>query len=206
MKAAKVRLIITAVLFLAWVGYLVFLAATTTRPVVLSRPQFLAADLYLVAELQDGSTVPDPRFRAEVPALLAAPTGGFPAAVPWGAMLLAATPPESTGPAETVTVREVVWGSAGVKPGETLTVRNLRECGPKDAKDPGFGWQGPGVYILPLSHAPHRGWYVTPLQRTPGFAGPAPNPRTLLLPARIYLATPQALSHLRALEAEYHPD
>ncbi len=38
------RLILAAALFVAWIGMLAILAATTTRPVVLSRPQFLVSD------------------------------------------------------------------------------------------------------------------------------------------------------------------
>jgi hypothetical protein len=51
MKPSRVRLAVCALLFLGWLGWLAYLAATTTRPVVLSRPQFLAADLYVIAEL-----------------------------------------------------------------------------------------------------------------------------------------------------------
>src|SRR5262245_14134788 len=55
MRPSRVRLTVTALLFLGWVGFLVYLSATTTRPVVLSRPQFLAADAYVIAGLQRGS-------------------------------------------------------------------------------------------------------------------------------------------------------
>jgi hypothetical protein len=51
MKPSRVRLAVCALLFLGWIGWLVYLSATTTRPVVLSRPQFLASSLYVVAEL-----------------------------------------------------------------------------------------------------------------------------------------------------------
>src|SRR5262245_999175 len=51
MRSGKVWLMIPAAAFAAWIGWLVYLAATTTRPVVLSRPQFLAADLYVLADL-----------------------------------------------------------------------------------------------------------------------------------------------------------
>ncbi|MCC6420402.1 MAG: hypothetical protein IT429_19370 [Gemmataceae bacterium] len=54
MRRSRVRLTVAALLFVGWVGFLVYLAATTTRPVVLSRPQFLAADLYVIATLQRG--------------------------------------------------------------------------------------------------------------------------------------------------------
>jgi hypothetical protein len=40
-------------LFAAWLGYLAFLALTASRPVVLSRPQFLVADLWVVGQVDD---------------------------------------------------------------------------------------------------------------------------------------------------------
>jgi hypothetical protein len=46
-------LALSAALFLAWVGYLGFLVATTHHPVVLSRPQLLVADLDVVARVDD---------------------------------------------------------------------------------------------------------------------------------------------------------
>jgi hypothetical protein len=51
MKRCRVLLVLTTVLFLAWIGWLTFLAATTTEPLVLARPQFLLADLYVVADV-----------------------------------------------------------------------------------------------------------------------------------------------------------
>jgi hypothetical protein len=52
MISAKQRLllvVVLAALFLSWIGYLAFLAFTSRHPIVLSRPQFLAADLDVVA-------------------------------------------------------------------------------------------------------------------------------------------------------------
>jgi hypothetical protein len=51
MKAAVVRLVVALVLFLSWIGWLAFLAVTTTRPVVLSRPQLLVSTLDVIAEV-----------------------------------------------------------------------------------------------------------------------------------------------------------
>jgi hypothetical protein len=54
MISAKQRLILVVVLaalFLSWIGYLAFLAFTSRHPIVLSRPQLLAADLDVVAEV-----------------------------------------------------------------------------------------------------------------------------------------------------------
>jgi hypothetical protein len=47
-------LAVAAGLFAAWIGYLAFLALTTRHPpIVLSRPQFLVADLWVIAEVDD---------------------------------------------------------------------------------------------------------------------------------------------------------
>src|SRR5437763_542291 len=66
MNAARWRLILAAGLFVAWLGYLTFLAIQTTHPivqfspfevkktgpVVLSRPQLLVATLVVIADVQ----------------------------------------------------------------------------------------------------------------------------------------------------------
>ena len=52
-KIAIIRLAVAAVLFAGWIGWLVYLAATASRPVVLSRPQVLAADVVVIAEVED---------------------------------------------------------------------------------------------------------------------------------------------------------
>ncbi len=54
MKPAAWRLVVTAALFLAWVGYLAYLALMTRNPVVLSRPQFLVAELHVLATRDGG--------------------------------------------------------------------------------------------------------------------------------------------------------
>ena len=51
MKKSPWRLALSAVLLACWIGYLAYLSATTTHPIVLSRPQFLSADLYVIAEV-----------------------------------------------------------------------------------------------------------------------------------------------------------
>lgn len=48
----KARLLVSFGLFASWIGYLAWLVATTRQPVVLSRSQFLVADLFVVAELK----------------------------------------------------------------------------------------------------------------------------------------------------------
>lgn len=60
MTAAHTRVILAAALFLAWIGWLGYLAATATRPIVLSRPQFLIATLDVIAEVKDKDKEPNP--------------------------------------------------------------------------------------------------------------------------------------------------
>src|SRR5262249_10524960 len=60
---ARTRLVLSAVLFAAWIGWLAYLAATATRPIVLSRPQLLVSTLDVIARVDaDGdhpaATVP----------------------------------------------------------------------------------------------------------------------------------------------------
>jgi hypothetical protein len=58
MKRPSVALLaVAAGLFAAWIGYLAFLALTASHPTVLSRPQFLVADLWVIAEV-DGPEGP----------------------------------------------------------------------------------------------------------------------------------------------------
>jgi hypothetical protein len=59
MKAARWRLGLAAAGFLAWIGWLAYLAATTTHPLVLSRPQFLQADYYVIADVNESQDRPD---------------------------------------------------------------------------------------------------------------------------------------------------
>src|SRR5689334_762472 len=60
MSRAKMRLLLAAGLFAAWIGWLAYLAATTTRPIVLSRPQFLVSTLDVIAEVKAESDRPAP--------------------------------------------------------------------------------------------------------------------------------------------------
>src|SRR5262245_41493868 len=60
MRSATKRLVLTATLFAAWIGWLAYLAATTTRPIILSRPQFLVSGLDLIAELSEKDDRPAP--------------------------------------------------------------------------------------------------------------------------------------------------
>jgi hypothetical protein len=57
MRPAVVRLLVAALLFAGWLGYLIYLVATTPRtpagtPLVLSRPQILVSDFDIVGEVE----------------------------------------------------------------------------------------------------------------------------------------------------------
>jgi len=71
-------LAVAAGLFAAWIGYLAFLALTTSHPVVLSRPQFFVADLWVVADVEspDGPVTVREVVYAVPPARAAAPKEG----------------------------------------------------------------------------------------------------------------------------------
>jgi hypothetical protein len=49
---------LAAGLFLAWIGWLAFLAATTTHPVVLSRPQLMVSTLDVIAQVDADDSRP----------------------------------------------------------------------------------------------------------------------------------------------------
>lgn len=53
MRAAVLRLVLASVLFAGWIGYLAYLVRTASKPVVLSRPQLLVADLAVIARIDD---------------------------------------------------------------------------------------------------------------------------------------------------------
>jgi hypothetical protein len=51
-------LLVSALLFAGWMAWLGYLALTTTRPEVLSRPQFLASQLDIIAEVDGDAEHP----------------------------------------------------------------------------------------------------------------------------------------------------
>ena len=55
MKFAVVRLAVAAALFLGWIGYLGYLAATIRNPVVLSLPQFTVSERDVIATCKGGN-------------------------------------------------------------------------------------------------------------------------------------------------------
>lgn len=58
MLSPKVRLVVSAILFFGWLGFLFWLVVNSNA-IVLSRPQFLVAQVYLVAEVRDKNGQPD---------------------------------------------------------------------------------------------------------------------------------------------------
>ena len=66
MQAARLRLIIAALLFGGWIGWLAYLAATTTKPIVLSRPQFLFSTLDVVAQVDEQDHQPVDKVTVKV--------------------------------------------------------------------------------------------------------------------------------------------
>src|SRR5262245_8098897 len=49
----KVRLVVSGGLFLAWIGFLIYLVARTRDPVILSRPQLTVASAVVLADVQE---------------------------------------------------------------------------------------------------------------------------------------------------------
>lgn len=66
MMSPKARFVIAAGLFLAWLGWLVYLVTQTRDPVILSRPQFLVAELYITARLTDEDEDGKPDAKAKI--------------------------------------------------------------------------------------------------------------------------------------------
>ncbi|CAN5246377.1 hypothetical protein BH10PLA2_BH10PLA2_17780 [soil metagenome] len=59
MNSAKIRFVLLFGVFLAWLGYLLNLAVTTAKPIVLFEPQFLVSSLDVIGNIpsvKDGAT------------------------------------------------------------------------------------------------------------------------------------------------------
>lgn len=189
MRRSVWRLSLASLLFVGWIGFLAYLAATTTKPTVLARPQFLSADVWVVAE------VGKDRFWPALPQLVAVPAGG-----PMAAALLQSAAPESDLPGEMVQVRKVLWANkSSDRDLSRVYVKNMGKCGPT------FGWEGPGEYLLALSHTNdgEAVYQVTPLPRTPGFIGSLGLGQSALVSSKIYKATPAVIHQAEALAREY---
>ncbi|MSQ95718.1 MAG: hypothetical protein EXR98_14325 [Gemmataceae bacterium] len=64
MTFPKARLAVAACLFVAWLGFLLFLVIDA-RKIVLSKPQFLIAQMIVVAEVRDQGGIVDPEVAIE---------------------------------------------------------------------------------------------------------------------------------------------
>jgi hypothetical protein len=53
MKPAAWRLVVTAILFAGWIGYLGYLVAATRNPIVLSRPQLLVSNVVVTGKADE---------------------------------------------------------------------------------------------------------------------------------------------------------
>ncbi len=151
MKPSHRFLWVAAGLFAAWIGWLIYLAATSRDQVILSRPQFLVAHLHVLARLTGTAEHPDAK----------------------------------------VAIVDVPWAAAGQQGGqkdEDIAVSQLDLCGPEQ------GWEGDGLYILPLLKGPGETYQLTAIPVGLGFAPRQPQDRL-----RIYPATPAALAQLRQL-------
>lgn len=58
--AGKLRLGVAAALFIAWLGWLLYLAMVTRHAIVLSRPQFLVSPLWVIASVEEKDGRPAP--------------------------------------------------------------------------------------------------------------------------------------------------
>ncbi|HYV38204.1 MAG TPA: hypothetical protein VE988_21140 [Gemmataceae bacterium] len=188
MKKSAWRLALSAILFAAWIGYLAYLAATTTDPIVLSRPQFLDADLYVVADVNADATAPDqPVNVVSIKKVIWARNEADKQLKTLPVLgLRTAKDLESELKKELETAEK------------SNDLERKKGAQKKLELEKKFIWQGAGEYILALSRSkgdPNL-VTVTALPRTPGFAGYA---------GRIYPATPTTIRQLELLTKEYHP-
>jgi hypothetical protein len=59
MTFPKARLVVSAILFLGWLGFLLYVVVDS-RTIILSKPQFLIAQLYVVVEVRETAGKADP--------------------------------------------------------------------------------------------------------------------------------------------------
>jgi len=141
------RFIVAAGLFVVWICFLAVLAATTTQPVVLSRPQFLVSEVDVIAQVVQGKDGPDPEVTVTE--------------VRWPAH---ASPSPPGGEGGVRGAEKEMENLVGKK----ITVLNIKQCD---------GWQGPGPYILPLRKAEKDGFMVASAPMSPGFEPMKSRPR-----------------------------
>src|SRR5207247_69590 len=64
MTFPKARLFVSGALFIGWLGFLLYLVIDS-RTIVLSQPQFLSAQVYVVVEVSNAGGKPDPDVTIE---------------------------------------------------------------------------------------------------------------------------------------------
>jgi hypothetical protein len=191
MGKRRTRLAVAAGLFAAWIGWLAFLAATTTHPVVLSRPQFLVSNLYVIADLKGGPDHPEaavtvreaggPGAKRDHVAEALALCGLVAPAAP---LLTAALP---------VVADDVAAGGAyPLKEGAVIEVINLPLVGPAQGWEPETSTR----YILPLTRRGDGTFLVTPTPPSPGYPAAGISEADRL---RIYPDNPRTLGQLRQI-------
>jgi hypothetical protein len=191
MKKSAWRLVLSAVLFAAWIGYLAYLALTTTDPIVLSRPQFLDADLYVVADVPADPAASD-----------------YPAGIVSVKEVIWARNAEDRQlkTIEVAGIRTIKDLEADLKKALEAAKSNpepmerdglARSAEKKFELEKKFIWTGPGAYILALSRptGDSKTFTLTNLPRTPGFNGYL---------GRVYRDTPETRKQLALLTKEFH--
>jgi len=192
MKKSAWRLALSAVLFVAWIGYLAYLAATTTQPVVLSRPQFLSAELYVIAQISaDAADAEQPGSHIAVKKVVWANK-----AEDAGLKTLQVAGLPSLKDLEKLLKKELEEADHIADPKKKEQSRHAAQN--KFDLEKKFAWDAPGEFILALSHSTTDPsvYTVTALPRTPGFSGQS---------GRIYPATPATVRQLEMLVKEFHP-
>jgi hypothetical protein len=191
----RMLLALAVAVFLLWLGYLAYLAATTAHPVVLSRPQLLVSNLVVIAELSGTAKHPDAKAGVKVrevfwtTSLAAKPLVNAKISIPeFGpdpiAQAIAAHGLTSPGAALPVIPQNAVSLGVGVFDASLLGL-----VGPKE------GWAGPGEYILPLMQRTDGTSLLTRIPPSPGYNA---------LGLRIYPATPSTRQELAEIERRFH--
>jgi hypothetical protein len=142
MMSPKARLVIAASLFVAWIGCLVYVVVQSRNPVILSRPQFLAADVYVTARIDANDGKPAATITIEE-ALWTDPK----------------KVDKAPAPGERITIHVTI------QPDDSSTARETKQL---HDIDPPLGWSGAGVYVLPLTKA-GSDYFLTGVAPSPGY-------------------------------------
>jgi hypothetical protein len=141
MKSAQLRFWILAGLYAAWIAFLLVLALTTRNPVVLSRPQIMAATLDVRAQVDDPAS-----RKAKVVEVL------------W--------PESEKGKLEG---QEIVVDNLPQCVRSEREDATEKEREKKDPRTENERWTKPGEYLLPLEATGKGGYRVATPLPSPGF-------------------------------------